>query len=78
MINDIRFQASKLINFSTDTELNSGINTGGNYQNTFEEIFKEQNTETKSIGNSGIMPYQLGIPAGFDIDFSLLEEMEKQ
>ncbi len=78
MLNDIRFQASNIIKFSTDINIGNNSNTGKNYQNTFEEIFKEQNTETKSDKTSNIATYQLGIPVGFDIDFSLLEEMENK
>ena len=73
MINDIRFQASKLLEYNNvNTKDDKAREALGNI---FEDIINDQNQGVKpdNTANS-YMP--LGIPAGFNIDFSLLEEME--
>ncbi len=78
MINDIRISASQLLNYSENIKFQTGnLKPEENYQNTVEIISQKQesNIEANEAPNKPFM--QLGIPAGFNIDFSLLEEMEK-
>ena len=77
MINDIRYAASQLIRFSDSMPVQSGFNNQQSYDNMFENMIAGQDKQVEpEKQNNSFMP--LGIPAGFNIDFSLLEEMENQ
>ena len=79
MINDIRYSASQLLQISDLIPVQEGtFSTQEAYQNTFEELIAEKNNEAEiqNLNKASFMP--LGIPAGFNIDFSLLDEMENQ
>lgn len=80
MTSEIGFNSTQFLQLQNDIRISSTstFNAQEAYDNTFEDVLldtvsKEQ--ETKSQENKAKF-YNLGVPAGFILDNSLLEEME--
>lgn len=73
MINDIRFQASKLLELSGNTQLQGAKDQFQEiYENAFEDVFQVNTAKNSEDSNKTQMP--LGIPANFLYEFSMMED----
>ncbi|MBR3605514.1 MAG: hypothetical protein IKL52_05765 [Candidatus Gastranaerophilales bacterium] len=80
MTSEIGFNSTQFLQLHNDIRISSSstFNAQEAYDNTFEDVLLDvvsNSQETKNQENKSKF-YNLGVPAGFILDNSLLEEME--
>ena len=80
MTSEIGFNSAQFLQLNNDIRISSTqtFNAQEAYENAFEDVLLEQVSKTQEIEQNkcDIKYYNLGVPAGFIMDNSLLEQME--
>ena len=81
MTNEIGLNSAQFLQLNNDirTSATSTFNAQEAYDNTFEDVLLEQvsKTQENKQENNKVKFYNLGVPAGFFLDTSLLSEEDK-
>ncbi|MBQ9149580.1 hypothetical protein IJX73_01480 [bacterium] len=80
MTSEIGFNSSQFLQLDSDIRISatSAFNAQEAYENTFEDVLLEEvsKAQEQKPKENKVNFYNLGAPAGFFLDNSLLEEME--
>jgi hypothetical protein len=80
MTSEIGFNSTQFLQLHNDIRISSSstFNAQEAYDNTFEDVLLDVVSNSQETKNQENKPkfYNLGVPAGFILDNSLLEEME--
>lgn len=81
MPNEISFNPSELLLLNSDIRISSisTFNAQEAYENTFEDILLDEVSQTQELKQqeNKVKFYNLGMPAGFVLDVSLLSDEDK-
>lgn len=81
MSNEVSFNPSELLLLNNDIRISSisTFNAQEAYENTFEDILLDEVSKTQELKQqeNKVKFYNLGMPAGFVLDVSLLSDEDK-